>query len=202
MHYVIIPGINGSGPDHWQTVWQQRWGGAATRIAPASWDAPELQDWLRAIDRAVDGCVPADRAAADGAAADRAAADRASADIVLVAHSLGCLAAAAWLGARRPDRVRGAFLVAPPDATAPAFPAEAAGFTGVATVPLPIPALVVTSEDDPYCAPEAARRLVGQWRAGHVGVGAAGHVNGASGLGAWPFGQGLLAGFVAGIPAA
>lgn len=36
------------------------------------------------------------------------------------------------------------------------------------------------------------------WKAGLVMAGAAGHINGDSGLGAWPFGAALLEAFVAG----
>ena len=41
---VIVPGIGNSGPDHWQSHWETAFPGAA-RIAPASWDAPDLADW-------------------------------------------------------------------------------------------------------------------------------------------------------------
>ena len=45
MHLVIIPGIGGSGPTHWQTLWESD---GSTRIAPSSWDEPDLADWLAA----------------------------------------------------------------------------------------------------------------------------------------------------------
>src|SRR5215210_5080448 len=82
MRVVLIPGINGSDEYHWQSIWQAEWGPSATRISPSSWDEPELDDWCRAIDLAVD--------------------EGRSADVVLVAHSLGCLAAISW--AVRPRR--------------------------------------------------------------------------------------------------
>ncbi|MCK2220943.1 alpha/beta hydrolase [Actinomadura sp. ATCC 31491] len=175
MHYLIIPGIDGSGEDHWQSLWQARWGAAATRIAPASWSEPDLEDWCRAIDRAAEGAV------------------------LLVAHSLGCLAAAHW-AARRPGAAAGLFLVAPPDPAGPAFPAAAAP-TFVPFVPSPpgVPGLVVHSDDDPYCTPEAARRLAAGWELPALSVGPAGHVNAASGLGAWEAGRALLTAFAAGV---
>lgn len=179
MHYVIIPGINGSGPDHWQTLWQSEWGTSATRIAPSSWDDPDLDDWCRALDRAEEQHRPS--------------------ETVLVAHSLGCLAAAHWLRRRRPG-IRGAFLVAPPDVAGPNFPtAEAPGFDTAGTGPLTVPGLVVSSDDDPYCAPETARSLASGWAVGHVSIGAAGHINTASGLGTWAAGRALFNGFTAGL---
>ncbi len=55
MHYVIIPGINGSGQEHWQTLWQHAWGPSASRIGPSSWDNPDLDDWCVALDQAAPG---------------------------------------------------------------------------------------------------------------------------------------------------
>lgn len=49
---VIVPGIGNSGPDHWQSHWETAFPGAA-RIAPASWEAPDLADWTAALDTAV-----------------------------------------------------------------------------------------------------------------------------------------------------
>jgi predicted alpha/beta hydrolase family esterase len=178
MHYVIIPGINGSGQAHWQSVWQDAWGLSATRIAPASWDEPDLDDWCLALDRATDRRDPE--------------------HVVLVAHSLGCLTAAYWLRERRPS-VRGAFLVAPPDVTGPEFPAEAASFAAPEAAPIQAPGLLLTSDDDPYCTPQAARRLAAGWAVGHIRIGEAGHVNAASGHGAWPAGRMLLDAFTAGL---
>lgn len=179
MRYVIIPGVNGSGRKHWQTLWQDKWGPAASRISPASWDSPDLADWCHALEQATRHCQPG--------------------QVVLVAHSLGCLAAASWLGQRRPG-VRGAFLVAPPDPAGPNFPAAAApSFTAIKPASLTVPALVVGSDDDPYCVPDEARRMAVHWNAGYVSIGLAGHINDASGLGTWESGKALLGAFTAGL---
>lgn len=175
-HSVIVPGIGGSGPAHWQSRWEAVLSDAR-RIAPASWDAPDLDDWVAAIDRAVGHADPVP---------------------VLVAHSLGCLAVAHW--ALRTDaaasRVAGAFLVAPPDPAGPDFPAAAPGFTAP-SAPLPIAALVLASSDDPYCAPDRADAIASAWAAPLLELGARGHVNVASGFGEWPEGLQLLEDFVA-----
>ncbi|MET7666231.1 alpha/beta hydrolase [Streptomyces sp. NPDC005356] len=39
--YVLIPGIDGSDEQHWQSLWEKRWGASAVRIAPTSWRQPE-----------------------------------------------------------------------------------------------------------------------------------------------------------------
>lgn len=173
---VIVPGIGGSGETHWQTSWEATLPGAV-RIRPSSWDEPRLADWLRAI---------------DDVAPDT--------DTILVAHSMGCLAVATWLGAN-PGAVAGAFLVAPADPDGPAYPDAAREF-GVAGAPLGVPALVVASTDDPYGSYAFAERAAQSWAAGIVSVGALGHVNADSGLGAWEDGAALFREFAGSLACA
>ncbi|WP_233625137.1 alpha/beta hydrolase [Actinoplanes sp. ATCC 53533] len=177
---MVVPGVNGSGADHWQSRWQARWGTSASRISPSSWDEPNLADWCQAIDRAVTA-LPA--------------------GVVLVAHSLGCLAATQWATRRRRD-VAGMFLVAPPDQEGPNFPADTAPtFTGLTAVPLDVPGLMVVSDNDLYCTAAAAWRLAAGWKLDCVSAGRAGHLNAASGVGSWDFGHALLTAFTAGTGA-
>ncbi|MEU9448486.1 alpha/beta hydrolase [Streptomyces sp. NPDC048277] len=173
--YVIIPGIDGSDEQHWQTLWERQWGTSAVRIAPASWSAPDLPDWIDAVQEAYDE------------------ASRRNSRVVLIAHSLGCWAASAWLTRNPSSPTGGAFLVAPPDPSGPAFPREAAAtFTEVSAQPLSCPALVVGSTNDPYCTPEAAAGFAARWKAGWHPAGACGHINSAGGLGSWQYGRELL----------
>lgn len=92
---VIVPGWNGSGPDHWQTIWE-RDHPEYVRVAHLDWRSVHRPDWVRALDRTVLSLCG---------------------DVVLVAHSLGCLAVAWWASSRADSarRVQGAMLVAPPD---------------------------------------------------------------------------------------
>ncbi|MBO3737339.1 RBBP9/YdeN family alpha/beta hydrolase [Actinoplanes flavus] len=173
--YIIIPGIDGSDEDHWQTRWERRWGAAAVRIAPSSWTAPDLEDWVAAVGTAYAGISPKGHR------------------VALVAHSLGCWAAAIWLN-RNPKRaVAGTLLVAPPDPGGPAFPGQAAPtFRHLPAEPLSCPATVVGSGNDPYASAGAAAGLADRWRAGWHLAGDHGHLNSASGLGDWPAGHRLL----------
>jgi predicted alpha/beta hydrolase family esterase len=177
---VTVPGYGGSGADHWQTHWERDL--PATRFRPGSWDEPESQDWADALTRAV-----RDRAGHDGAG------HVGDGQAVLVAHSLGCLAAASWLAEHGPGEVVGALLVAVPDPSGLAFPAAATagGFRAVRRR-LPVPVTVVVSDDDPFASADWARDLAAVWGAEVVRIGAAGHVNDVSGLGAWPAGRGIL----------
>lgn len=173
--YVVIPGIDGSDEQHWQTLWEKRWGALGVRIAPRSWSEPELADWVDSVQTAFDVASERDR------------------DVVLVAHSLGCWAASVWLSPDPGAQAKGAFLVAPPDPRGCAFPRTAAPtFLGVEARRLPCPSIIVASSNDPYCDLDAAEDMANAWGSEWQMVGAVGHVNSASGLGSWPYGLGLL----------
>lgn len=169
---IILPGIGNSGATHWQTIWET--GDARmTRFQPGDWDRPELIDWVRALDRAI---------------------EQATRPPLLVAHSLACLLVAHW-AASRTCPVRGAFLVAVPDPASPGFPAEAASFANPPGARLSFPSLVVASSNDPYGTLAYVRASANAWGSRLVEAGAHGHLNGASGLGAWPDGRAALAAF-------
>lgn len=166
--FAIIPGIGNSGEAHWQTHWERSLSGAR-RLSVPDWDFPNLEDWITGLDQLVTGFEEPP---------------------VLVAHSLGCLLVAHLAGRRTP--VAGALLVAPPDPSGPAFPTEAVSFAPVPRRPLPFPAIIVASSNDPYGSLAHAAGLASAWNADLAPAGALGHINGASGLGDWPWGRALL----------
>jgi predicted alpha/beta hydrolase family esterase len=167
---VIVPGIDNSGPRHWQTLLEQD-DPQSARLEPYSWTKPQLDDWLSALDRAVDD-TPGPP--------------------VLVAHSLGTLLVAHWAAASS-ARVLGALLVAIPDPAAPEFPALAPTFRNPPTEELPFPSIVVASSDDPYDPAGAAREFAQAWGSRFVDAGPAGHINTRSGYGDWPLARTLIA---------
>ena len=71
---LIVPGLGGSGPQHWQSVWQARYP-ELRRVEQASWDEPRLGPWVATLEAHVLA---------------------ANAPVVLVAHSLGCLLVALY----------------------------------------------------------------------------------------------------------
>lgn len=178
--YLIVPGIGGSDDEHWQSRWETAWARQARRIQPLSWAEPELGDWVAATDRA------ARQLRRDG-----------HRRLVAVAHSLGCWAIVEWITRTRPVDTS-AFMVAVPDGESASFPRLAAlSFVDLTTQALGVPALVVASDDDPYCSIGRAAGFAAAWGAAIRSVGARGHLNSASGLSNWPEGQGLLAALVA-----
>ena len=169
MSALILPGIGGSGPRHWQSLWQAEHP-ELRRVEQRDWDRPARAEWIARLEAAVRDAGP---------------------EVVLVAHSLGCLQVAHWAGETR-LAVRGALLVAPPDPSGPEFPAVAAEFAPLPERPLPFASIVVASSDDPYSDLAHARRCARAWGSRWVEIGAAGHINTASGHGPWPEGLALL----------
>jgi predicted alpha/beta hydrolase family esterase len=177
----IIPGLGGSGPDHWQTRWLQR-RPECRRVEQADWHAPDLAAWCNALDAAV-----------------RAA----PAPVVLVAHSLGCALVGHWLerGDSAVSRVGGALLVAPCDTEAPGACAPPRRFAPMPRQPLPFRSTVVASSNDSFASLDRARGFADDWGSAFVDAGAIGHINAASGLGDWLFGQVLLDTLIASVDA-
>lgn len=180
---LIVPGWANSGPDHWQSHWQSRLG--AQRVEQLDWDWPRRAAWVEGLRQAVDA---------------------ATRPLVLVAHSLGCITVAHWALQARDARyvrarIHGALLVAPADVERPGVSAELADFAPAPRGRLPFPALVVASNDDPYCSLDAAIELARCWGAEAISLGKAGHINALSGHNFWTEGLHLLQGFD-GLPAA
>ena len=180
-HFLVLPGWQNSGAEHWQTLWEARYG--YTRVLQADWDLPRMNEWVEALDAAV---LVSHK------------------PIVFVAHSLGCILVAAW-AARSVQRetirskVKAAFLVAPGDIEASipgAKPAMFLSWQPIYRMPLPMPAMVVASEDDAFCRISKAQSLARSWQAEFVNAGPAGHLNAASGLGDWPQGLSWLNGLL------
>jgi predicted alpha/beta hydrolase family esterase len=174
--FVVLPGIGGSGPSHWQTLWQSA-DRSMRRFSPSSWDLPSLEDWLASLDTVVAAC---------------------GSPPVLVAHSLACLLVAHWQ-ARSGLQAKGAFLVAVPDTASASFPVEALSFADPPAAPFRFPALMLASTDDPYAAPAFTRRCAEHWGCDLELLGALGHINGSSGLGDWPEGRARLDRFAASL---
>jgi predicted alpha/beta hydrolase family esterase len=166
----ILPGLGNSGEQHWQSVWQDL-NPAWQRIMQDDWDAPRCADWVRRIDETL-ATIP------DGTA-------------VLIAHSSSC-AAVAHLAQTTLHRIKGAFLVAPSDPLGSVYPPEPQGFAPVPLVRLPFPSIVIASENDEYISLEQAHKYAQAWGSRFVNIGAKGHINSASNLGAWQEGLEFL----------
>ena len=172
---LIVPGLSGSGPDHWQTRWEQKLS-TARRVEQDSWDAPKRGSWTG---RLVDSVARLERPG------------------ILVAHSLGVITVALAAPRLTSGSILGAFLVGLPDVERPDRPAAIdPAFAPIPRDPLPFPSLLVTSRNDPYCSYERAEDFSYSWGAALVDAGDAGHINPDSGYGPWPEGLMRFAGFL------
>lgn len=170
---LIVPGLGNSGPDHWQSKWETELPDCQ-RVDLGNWDEPHRNTWVNQLNLAI---------------------HKAGRPVVLVAHSLGCHAVAWWNEYEQPDAegpVKGALLVAPPEVESAAIDDRLSLFAPVMKRSFPFPTIVAASRDDPYIAFGRARRLARIWRSRFIDAGWLGHINAASGIGNWPFGQFLL----------
>jgi hypothetical protein len=169
----LVPGLWNSGPEHWQSYWERE-RADCRRVEQLDWETPHREDWVSTLERAVrDTAGP----------------------VVLAAHSLGCVTVAHWAQLAGPQalaKVWGALLVGPSDAEAPSYPPGTVGFAPVPHNRLPFPSVVVASANDEYVTVARAAEFARAWGSEFVNVGEKGHVNSASGLGAWAEGQALL----------
>ena len=124
----IVPGLSGGTDDHWYSRWAAKLP-TARRVQQADWHNPNLEDWT---ERLVEMVREATR------------------PVVLVAHSLGCIAIA-HAAPEIAAKVAGAFLVAPPSREVMLSIAEVdPAFADVPRGPLPFPAVLIASRDDSY----------------------------------------------------
>jgi predicted alpha/beta hydrolase family esterase len=172
LNVLIVPGLGGSGPNHWQTRWQSDYG--YVRVEQRDWDHPECAAWIAELERAV---------------------ARRSGPCLLVAHSLGCALVAHFVRAAGPavSRVCGALLVAPADVDDPSrTPLVTRCFSPLPLERLPFPAIVIASANDPFVDSARAHLFAQSWGAVFEDVGDAGHINAESNLGSWGEGYRFL----------
>jgi predicted alpha/beta hydrolase family esterase len=168
-HVLVVPGLGGSGPEHWQTRWEREHG--YVRVEQRDWERPEPEAWMAELERALTA---------------------AGSPCVLAAHSLGCALLANFVRSGKPmaARICGELLVAPADVDDPEHtPDVVRGFSPLPLERLPFPSIVVASTNDPYVTLARAREFADRWGADFVDIGAVGHINAESQLGAWSEGH-------------
>ncbi|MES2698933.1 MAG: alpha/beta hydrolase [Pseudomonadota bacterium] len=170
---LLVPGLNNSNADHWQSRWEHQ-RDDCHRVDLGMWNDPHRNTWVNKLNLAI---------------------HRAGRPVILVAHSLGCLAVAWWAEYEQPafgNPVVGALLVAPPDVDRPGTDPRLARFGSCPRQPLPFPAFLAASRNDDYCQHLTARMLARDWGVRFADAGAKGHINAESAIGDWDFGQVLL----------
>ena len=167
---LLLPGRENSGPQHWQTLWEKRHG--YMRVEQHDWIRPLRGDWLARLEEMV---LSRDEPP------------------VLVAHSLGCILAAAWSArSLNTHRVKAALLVAPGDVEQAQVREQLPTWSPIDLTALAFPSVLLASRNDPHCEFERARLFAHAWGAQFMDYGDCGHINAGSGLASWPEGHVLL----------
>lgn len=173
IRYLIVPGWQGSGDDHWQSHWQRSLPNSA-RVEQLDWLTPRREDWVAALEKQI---------VADPRPA------------ILIAHSLGCVTVAHW-AAQAPvaslRRVRGALLVAPADVQRPNCPEPLRNFAPIPQHLLPFPSQLVGSDNDSAASAARVIELAREWGSETAILSGAGHINVKSGHQRWEQGFAYL----------
>lgn len=177
-HFLIVPGLNDSGPTHWQSRWLDLLRNAS-KADLGDWANPTREGWTARLNHSIQDI---------------------EAPVILVAHSLGCHTVAHWAEQAEnavSSKVFGALLIAPPDCERESACAPVRQFGPSATAALPFPAILAASGNDEYASVDHARKLARAWQADFINVGELGHINAASNLGIWPSGLAMLGRLIA-----
>lgn len=169
-NYLIVPGYGNSGPEHWQTYFENS-GEHFSRIVQQDWETPTCSDWVETIDEKVMSFDPT--------------------TVVLIGHSLGCTTIAHW-ATKYQRSIKGAMLVAPSDPEAPQYTFPTVGFEPVPLSALPFKSIVVTSSNDFWVTLERASFFAQSWGSSIINIGNAGHINVDSGHTNWDEGLEIL----------
>lgn len=161
---LVIPGLNGSPTGHWQHRWMLE-DPSCEIVEQEDFRRPVLADWLHALESRIEASLPG---------------------VILVAHSLGCALVAALAARPAASHVGGALLVAPADVTALADSHPTVRSFEGWNATLPFASILVASRNDPFMSYSAAGKQAEAWGSALYDLGEAGHVNIASGHGAFP----------------
>lgn len=166
---LFVPGLRDHVAEHWQTLLAAELPGSVT-VEPLTEDRLSCAARVKALDEAL---------------------SRIKGEVVIAAHSAGALMVANW--ALAPTRqIKGALLATPADVENPlpaGYPAfadlKANGWMPIPREPLPFPAIVAVSQNDPLAQFEKIAGLARAWGAELHDAGEVGHLNPAAGYGRW-----------------
>jgi uncharacterized protein len=179
-HLLILPGLGDSSENHWQSFWLKKFTNA-TKVIQNDWNEPKLELWIEKLNEAI---------------------QKLDSPTILVAHSLAVSLVLHWTTTNSNSNITGALLVAPADVDSPDHtPETIRNFAPIPITKLHFPAIVVTSENDPYISAERAAYLAKMWGSDFVNIGRKGHINSDSNLEYWPEGQAILQELIAKIAA-
>ena len=167
---LIVPGLRDHVPDHWQTLLAAELPRSRT-VPPLERDKLNLALRIAAIEGEL-AQIPG--------------------PVVFVAHSGGVPMIIHW-AQKYARKIKGALLATPADIETPLPPGyptmdelRAFGWLPLPHAKLPFPSIVAASGNDHLAAMECTAQLARDWGSKFVEIGNVGHLNPASGYGAWP----------------
>jgi len=169
--FLTVPGLAGSGPQHWQTIWETQYPDSFNRIEQDNWDWPNRAQWVARLQEIISGLTE---------------------PTILIAHSLGCITVAHWAAQFSSPFIEGALLVAPADAELSKRLNFVEGFTPIPLLPLSFKSIVVASTNDIYASIRRSKFFADSWGSEFINLGKKGHINAVSGLEDWPEGKTIL----------
>ena len=169
--FLTVPGLASSGPNHWQTIWENQYPHLFSRVEQVNWDWPVKEEWVEKLQERIAGLTgPA----------------------ILIAHSLGCITVAHWAQKYTSEYIEAVLLVAPADADLSKRLNFVVGFTPIPVTPLPFKSIVVASANDMYASIERSETFAKNWGSEFINIGEKGHINAVSDLADWPEGKKIL----------
>jgi len=162
---LLSPGYGWANDSHWMARWSRQMK-SASLVEHKDYITPKKADWIGDIVLAV---------------------ENAPKPVVLVGHSLGCIAIAHASSFFSAEKVKGVFFVTPSDwerdNLIPEFPNH--DFREVPRGKLPYPSQLLASRNDPFMEFSKSEELASAWGASLIDAGEAGHINVDSGQGPW-----------------
>ena len=168
---LILPGLRSSGPDHWQTHWEQQYPDKFIRVEQDNWQEPEKKAWVARLAEVVN-LYDAE-------------------ELVLLGHSVGC--ATILHGVQQWGwKLKGVMLVGPSDVDHPNYPNYIKNFGPMPLAQLPFPSVVVASDNDHVVSLQRSTYFASRWGSKLEIILGAGHFLPKDGFGPWPEGLALL----------
>ncbi|WP_333822909.1 RBBP9/YdeN family alpha/beta hydrolase [Pinisolibacter sp.] len=169
---LLVPGRGNSDAFHWMSAWAAAIPNSS-RVLQTEWEKPQPGDWIGRLDAAI-----------------RTTPRR----CVVIGHSLAVATIVKWADAASSAdlaKVAGALLVSPTNVEDPDPSFDTVRpFAPMPMRPLPFPAMVLASRDDPRVTFARAIECATAWGAELVDVGELGHIGNLQRLGIWP--EGLI----------
>jgi len=173
-HLLIVPGLGGSGINHWQRLWNEEHPNSKM-VEQEDWEKPIFEKWVAQLNKSIQELQQ---------------------PTILVGHSLGAILVTLWANHYQNQNIVGALLVAPADVDSATHTPEILwNFAPIPLNKLTFPSFVITSNNDPYVSIERAEFFSKSWGSRFVAIGNKGHINSESNLGSWKEGHDYLESF-------